>query len=275
MLSIAIILTCHNRRKCTIRSLHKIIESSIPEDHIDISIYLVDDGSTDGTSEAVRLQYPEVKIIQGTGNLYWTRGMHLAWQTAAREADYDYYLWLNDDTYLKEDAIRILLSGSREKGDNSIIVGATCSKETGLMSYSGFLPSGVMAEPTGQLQEVDTFNGNVVLVPRSVFQILGNLDTLFQHAIGDVDYGLRAKAKGIKSYITPVYIAYCESHKTLPKWCLKEVSFVNRVRSLYSPLGNSHPYYFFRYELRHFGCLIAIKHLFTIHLRVIFPQLWK
>ena len=37
----------------------------------ELSIFLVDDASSDGTSDAVAYKYPDVTIIPGGGNLYW------------------------------------------------------------------------------------------------------------------------------------------------------------------------------------------------------------
>jgi GT2 family glycosyltransferase len=238
-------------------------------------VFLVDDGSSDGTSEAVNSNFPEVSVIQGNGNLFWNRGMHLAWKSAAKAADFDYYLWLNDDTYLFQNALEVMLSNAKLVEDKAIIVAATCSKETGELTYSGFKTSGEMIMPQDKLVPANTFNGNCILVPKFVFHTVGNLDPLFCHCIGDIDYGLRAHKKSVESYVAPGFLAYCEGHDTLPKWCLKEVPLNKRFKSLYSPLGNSHPYYFFRFEIRHFGLFTAIKHYFSIHLRVIFPQLWK
>ena len=41
-------------------------------------IIFVDDGSTDGTAEAVARSFPETTILTGDGSLFWNRGMHVA-----------------------------------------------------------------------------------------------------------------------------------------------------------------------------------------------------
>ena len=72
-MKIAAIMTCHNRKNKTMACL-KSLFTIIPE----TDVYLTDDGSTDGTSEAVLYTYPNVHIISGDGNLYWNRGMYVA-----------------------------------------------------------------------------------------------------------------------------------------------------------------------------------------------------
>ncbi len=97
--TIAVLLTCHNRRDKTIQCVTALYEQAGLEESYSIDVFLVDDASNDGTGEAVKNEFPQVYIIQGNGNLYWNRGMHLAWETAADAQDFDCYLWLNDDTF--------------------------------------------------------------------------------------------------------------------------------------------------------------------------------
>jgi GT2 family glycosyltransferase len=271
---IAVLMTCHNRKDKTVACLTSLYACKLP-DNYKFDVFLVDDGCTDGTSEAIRNTFTDVHIIKGDGNLFWNRGMQLAWQTASDTKTYDAYIWLNDDTYLYDTTIKEIITGLHHTNFQSIIVGATQSANTNELTYSGFNKNEEQLSPNGDLQQCIYFHGNCVTVPKTVFDKVGNLDAIFHHAIGDFDYGLRANKAGIYSYILGEYVGTCEKHDQLPKWCLPSVPFFARLRSLYSPLGNSHPYYFFRYELRHFGIYKAIKHLISIHLRVSCPWIWK
>ena len=157
---------------------------------------------------------------------------------------------------------------------DSIVVGSFCDPISKKITYGGY-SSAAIIEPSGAPILCNTFNGNMVLVPKSICDAIGLLDPVFPHAIGDYDYGLRAIKKDYKCFTSSSYTGYCESNPTLPKWCLPQVKLKDRIKSLYSPLGNSHPNYFFIYEHRHFGLGIALKHYITIHLRLVFPKLWK
>ncbi len=275
MLDIAVILTCYNRKQNTVDCLRKLFQNKGINQSFSISVFLVDDGSTDGTSDAVKHQFPAVNIILGNGNLFWNRGMHLAWTTAAKHKNYDFYLWLNDDTELFDGAIEEMLACYKKGGHKSIICGVTVSKKTGNITYGGIDTFGKLILPNKAIQSCATINGNVVLVSKLAFETVGFNDPLFLHAIGDFDYGFRAIKKGFTIFITKAYIANCEANKNLPKWCLTSTPIQKRLQSLYSPLGNSHPYYYFIYEYRHFGIFTALKHFFSIHLRVLIPTLWK
>ncbi len=273
MKHIAVLLTVHNRKEKTLLCLKNLYAQSIPHGYA-MDVYLTDDGCIDGTPEAIRKEYPQVHIVKGDGNLFWNRGMYRAWEAAAKSFDYDYYLWLNDDSYLFEDAIEILLNSSLLYENQAIIVASMRSADKEIVTYGGYTKDGLLF-PNGALQECDTFHGNCVLIPRRVFEKVGNLDWKFRHAIGDLDYGYRTRKAGFKLYVAPKFLGICENNSQLPPWARKEVPFKKRVKNLYSPLGYAEPIPFFYYERRNFGLMIALKHFITIHIRVLFPQLWK
>ncbi|MDQ6471032.1 glycosyltransferase family 2 protein [Flavobacterium sp. LHD-80] len=270
--SIAVLLTCHNRKDKTISSLTALYQCIIPE-KFTFDVFLVDDGSTDGTSEAITSQFPSVNIIMGNGDLYWNRGMHLAWERASIAKDFDYYLWLNDDTFLVKEAISDLLS---QNFPNAIVCGSTQSSESYNITYGGFnRNSNQLIIPDGTFQKADYCNGNCVLIPRKVFQVLGNLDYIFHHAVGDFDYSLRAKKNGIDLFLAPRYIGFCESHSEVPRWRSVSLSLRTRLKSLYSASSGCYPPQFFVFDKRHNGFFVACFHYCTIHLRAIIPSLWN
>jgi GT2 family glycosyltransferase len=241
-----------------------------------IEVFLVDDGSHDGTGKAVKEKFPHVNIIQGTGNLFWNKGMNMAWQNAAQKGIYDFYLWLNDDVLLETDFITTLLTDFDEtKKEESIIVGA-CKSEKGYVTYSGYrgLRKKQLLQPMGETQLCDYFNGNVVLIPAVTFKSIGFLDPIYHHGQGDFDYGLRAKRKGISSYVSSVYVGTCERNRELPRWCNPNYAFPERWKSFNSPLGGR-PKSTLIFQRKYMGLPVAVYHYFTIHLRLIFPGIWK
>jgi GT2 family glycosyltransferase len=271
--SIAVLLTSFNRQEKTLACLSSLLQLDMPMEY-NLEIFLVVDGSTDETSNLVEHKFPGVNVIQGTGSLYWNRGMHLAWQTAAKTKEFYFYLWLNDDVKLKKNSLEILLSDFNQK-PNSIICGVMASEYTAKTTYGGRDKNDLLIEPNNKTpQECYSINGNFVLISKDIYNKVGMLDPVFPHAIGDFDYGLRALKLGFKSYISSQIVGYCESNTKLPVWCRTEVKFKQRIKSLYSPLGNAHPIFYFKYEKRHFGILTATKHFLSIHLRLLIPSLW-
>ena len=225
--TIAVLMTCYNRKQKTIDSLNSLFSQAGCEDR-SLSVYLVDDGSTDGTAAAVTAAYPQVKILQGDGSLFWNRGMHMAF-AAALARDYDYYLWLNDDTLLYPAALAGLLQISADvvaKGhDRAIIVGSTCDPETGLLTYGGLERSDwyrplrfPAVAPSAAPQRCETLNGNCVLIPKSVAGVVGNLDPAFTHYMGDVDYGLRTQKQGGTVWLAPGFSGTCSQNLRPRTW---------------------------------------------------------
>lgn len=269
--SIAILITVYNRKDKTLECLQRLYNQS-NLDNIKIEIYLTEDNCTDGTPEAVHQQFPQVHIIHGNGNLFWNRGMYTAWEKAAKE-DFDFYLWINDDTFVYPDMLLTLLQASQNKEHKAIIVGATQSINHQYPTYGGRLFNGKIPLPNESLTPIHHFNGNIVLIPRYVFQTLGNLDYYFTHSKGDFDYGLRANKAGIKMFQVGHYLGECEQHESLDQWCNPKVPFKQRWRMVHRPNGMP-PKETFHIEKRHFGLFTAIFHYFTIYLRCIFPTLW-
>jgi GT2 family glycosyltransferase len=234
---------------------------------------LVDDGSSDGTSDAVLSSYPTVNIIQGDGSLYWNGGMYKAWQEASIRV-YDFYLWLNDDTILNTNALSVLLNCSLVQDDKNIIVGSTSARnKKNIITYGGRNRKSGLIIPNDKTQTCDYFNGNIVLIPKFVFNKIGMNDKTFKHAFGDFDYGLRASKLGISSYVAPGVLGECDDHNGLPQWCNPKTKLSKRIQSFYSPLGNN-PFESFIFEKRHNGLVLACLRFITNHLRALFPKTW-
>lgn len=271
MKKIAILLTVFNRKELTIECLNNIFNQQLPPSVI-LTIFLTDDGSTDGTSKIIKEKFPNVKIIHGNGSLYWNRGMWTAWDFASKEDNFDAYLWLNNDTILRDNAINDMIIYSNHENNKCIIVGAVESSNGDQTTYGGYI-SGQRIDPNGELQKVDYFNGNVVLVPQYVYNLVGNLDYKYRHSFGDFDYGLIARKKGVSSYLTKNYVGKCDRHDKLNNWCNPNVPLKQRLHSLFLPTGYN-PREAFYFEHKHYNIFIALFHQFTLWIRVFFPSLW-
>ena len=274
-LKIAVLLTCHNRKDKTLKCLNTLFDATLPSNY-KFEVFLVDDGSHDGTGDAVKTQFPQVNVIQGTGNLFWNRGMNLAWKTATEKSRFDFYLWLNDDVVLQRNAIKILLKNFRDTANPDTIIVGACRSVTGETTYSGYisLTKKKILKPTGEIQLCEYFNGNVVLIPEQVFKHAGFLDPYYHHAQGDFDYGLRAKKMGIYSFVSSDYVGTCERHSELPRWCNPKYPLKTRWKSFKSPLGGR-PKATLVFQRKYIGLAPALFHYFTIHLRLLFPKIWK
>lgn len=229
---LAVLMTSHERRDSTLACLAAIHGQESGRAELDV--ILVDAGSRDGTATAVRSEFPDVTVLERGPELFWNGGMRVAWEYA-RQDQYDGYLWLNDDTHLDPTAIGSLLDTLEAVGGQAIVAGATRDPASGETTYSGVIrpdrrrPLAFRrVEPTSAPQRVETVNGNCVLVPFSVAQVVGILDPRFTHGMGDFDYGLRAGRAGVPVYLAPGTVGTCAPNETAPATRLREE--VDRLR---------------------------------------------
>jgi GT2 family glycosyltransferase len=68
-----IVIPAHNRKPLTLACLESLARQTFS----DFAVAVVDDGSTDGTSEAIQEAFPQVHLILGSGDLWWTRATNL------------------------------------------------------------------------------------------------------------------------------------------------------------------------------------------------------
>lgn len=212
--SVAVVMTCHNRAAMTLRAIDAIKRAGARA-AARLSIFLTDDGSTDGTADLVRRRFPEVRIVAGDGSLYWNRGMLAAWR-AAREVSPDFYLWLNDDLEVGEDALADALACfGTDTLARRIVVGKTIDPRTGAVTYGAYARAeGVSRLRFRRLRDGETggvtMNGNFVVIPARAAEELGMNDPVFTHASGDVDYGLRASRRGYAIVECPRAVGFQE-----------------------------------------------------------------
>lgn len=210
------LIACHNRASLTAQSLigaHRAASAA----GVDITFTVFDDGSTDETGKIVSELQLNVNLIRGDGTAFWAKSMASAEKEALSYATFnesDYFLWLNDDVLLDDDALVRLTHWAVEQSD-AVLVGSMRDPNTGAVSYSGLRRSGRhplrfgRVDPVAVTQPVETFNGNLVLVPVQVSLRLGGIDGGFSHGLADIDYGLRCTRAGIPVLLAPGTYGSC------------------------------------------------------------------
>lgn len=226
--AIAILMTCHNRREKTLAALVSLQRQHDLPPGTSVRVHLVDAGSSDGTAAAVAEHFPHVEVAAAPPDVFWGEGMRIASRNSCRPGlpDWNYQLWLNDDVQLADHALAHLLSTARQVGCGAVVVGAVRSLDGTRTTYSGRRLRGpsrrrlrgldlLVVEPTGRPEPCDTYNGNVVLVPRSVRQRVGDIDPRFRHGMGDYDHGFRVRKVGIGVFVTPRHVGSCDTNPPL------------------------------------------------------------
>lgn len=278
---IAVLLTCHNRKEKTITCLKSLLTANIPV-NIKFDIYLVDDGSKDGTSEEVTKRYPQVKIIYSKDNLYWAGGMRLAWSSAQKSKEYDGFLLINDDVELTPDFYQTIITTQKYSlqkfKKEGIYVCSTKDKKTGDISYGGRIVKNkiytffsTIVIPKIKPISCQMTNANILYVDKSVVDKIGILNAAFTHGIADYDYSLKAYKYNIPVLVCPNIGGFCEDDHG-NNWTAEGTSLKKRIKFLYSPKGLAYKEYLF-FIKSHFP--LALPYSFTLlWLKTFFPILW-
>ncbi|NEO84108.1 MAG: glycosyltransferase family 2 protein [Spirulina sp. SIO3F2] len=171
-------------------------------------IIVADDGSSDGTPESIQAQFPQVILIQGTGDWWWTGAIAAGMDYALTQTEAKTLVWLNDDLELAPDFIQQLRAICAEPQYQQAIVGGIVRDRTrpDWIMFSG-LANG---QPIRQISQfltpylpAETLNGNMVVIPRPIAEQLGLPDVRrFPHYGGDYEYTERARRSGIPLYLS-------------------------------------------------------------------------
>ncbi|MDP4289951.1 MAG: glycosyltransferase family 2 protein [Bacteroidota bacterium] len=277
---IAILLTCHNRKEKTLTCLTSIYNCYIPAGYT-FDIFLVDDGSTDGTANAVKDEFPFVKIIEGSGSLFWAGGMRLAWLEAINEG-YNAYLLINDDVVLFDNALQLIIEthqyALKQFRIGGVYVSTTIDKETNTISYGGsIMRKSILGNRSKMVVPSDTpincnlANANILFVNANVVEKIGVFDLKFKQSFADFDYSFTAFKNNLPVLVCPGIGGYCNNDHA-NNWSSAKSNLRKRIAYLYSPKGLEYKEYMY-YIRKHFPMSLPYYYM-MVWLKTFFPGVW-
>ncbi|MDP1721735.1 MAG: glycosyltransferase family 2 protein [Candidatus Gottesmanbacteria bacterium] len=237
---VAIILVNWNGKKDTLECLASLrqVKSQKSPPKVDqplaekVKVIVVDNGSTDGSVEAIRNNFPDVEVIETGRNLGFSGGNN-AGIRRAREQGADFVWLLNNDTVVDKNALTTLIDACRDSR-----VGIAGSKiyfasgreyhkeryqETelgkviwyagGFIDWENMYAShrGVDEVDKGQYDKTEEtlfVTGCSMMVRKEVFEKIGLFDEKFFAYLEDLDYCLRAKRAGYKLLYAPQSVVW-------------------------------------------------------------------
>lgn len=177
-----------------------------------IKIVVVDDGSTDGTAEAITAKYPATVVLTGSGNLWWSGSTNLGVEYALKHKA-DYILTINNDLTVDKAYVQTLVDAAQN--NPGALIGSTVVDETDPQNVwfagAGFdykrgemqHVNGPLSQFKGKVLASDWLSGMGVLIPSEVFEKIGLYNTKdFPQYFGDSDFSLRAKEAGYKLLVS-------------------------------------------------------------------------
>jgi GT2 family glycosyltransferase len=209
---VAVVVLCWNGCSDTLACL----ESLERVDWERLTTIVVDNGSTDGTSEAVLERFPEVVIMRSEENLGFAEGNNVGLR-AAFAAGADYALILNNDTVVDERLIAALVGEAERRPDAAALCPMIYYTDPpDRIWYAGARfdarrvhngrHTGYGDRDTGQYEatrEIGRATGAAMLVPRRVVDDVGYLDGRLFLQVEDVEWSLRMRAAGYRILFVP------------------------------------------------------------------------
>ncbi|MBS1793988.1 MAG: glycosyltransferase family 2 protein [Acidobacteria bacterium] len=242
---VEIVTPVHNRRDLTLQCLKSL--SRIDRTGIDVHVVIVDDGSTDGTSEALAEHYPEVEIVRGDGSLWFTAGTNRGIE-AALEHDPDYVLTINDDEVFDPSFLRKMIDCA-ERHPKSIVGALLLLWDTPHKLFQvspkwdvwagGFrhwVQQTVWTVPQ-KPWEVELIVGNCVLFPVAAIRECGLMDEKKFPHYGDAEYTPRMRRRGWRLLIEPGARVFCQPNNLPPT--VRKMPFRKQLRTLVLDAGNA------------------------------------
>lgn len=215
-IKIGILIPVFNGLDFTKKSLTRLHEVIPESESTDIQVIVIDDGSTDGTGEWIRDNYPKTHLLTGDGNLWWSGGINLGMKYAIETLTCDYLLWWNNDILPAEDYFfeleKIILTHHPMIAGSKIFY----AHEPDLVwsmggifdTHNGMKYMRAMNQKDNpkldQMVNADWLPGMGTILHKSVVQRIGWLDEKnFPQYHGDSDYTYRARLAGIEIKVFP------------------------------------------------------------------------
>jgi len=253
-----ILIPVFNRREITLaclRQLQPLVDTG------QWQVCVIDDGSTDGTADAITLTFPETTVLDGDGNLYWTGAMEMGMRHAIQQGA-QCCIWMNDDLITTIDTVVAVVEVAEMRQAVVAAEGVVQHDKLPPYYFPGFHRGKCRLE-TRELDlaskepiRVDCCRGNLVAIPRCVVDRIGYPDgENIPHYGGDTDYTLRATAAGF-SCLTLVSSLFHEKEIVRDdnrSWLLDDRPPLEIWKSSVAKKGVFYPQAFWTYQLRHWG----------------------
>lgn len=192
---LCVVIAVHNRLDFTRKCLRSLQEQTLGAPRL----IVVDDGSTDGTAEALRAEFPKVEVVPGSGNDWWSgatnRGVQRALALSA-----EWVFLVNNDTELAPDCLAELQAAARRYpvallgcANYDIADGHLLYAGTRLNWWPGPLEIPISNTDDRHLMRVTHLPGRGMLVPAAAFHRIGLFDAVqFPQRYADYDFSYRA-----------------------------------------------------------------------------------
>jgi len=195
-----ILLPVHNRRATTVSFVEALRRQTVRE----FNLILIDDGSTDGTSDAVRTLWPTVEIVTGTGEWWWAGSLARGCEWLARSdtRDDDVLLLINDDVVIEPEFFAQGLAELAARNDTLLLARQRDAATGAEIDFGGGVRADLVhlrfapAQDSGEINCLPT--RGLFLRWRDLRRAGGFRPDRLPHYLSDYEFTLRAGRSGLK-----------------------------------------------------------------------------
>jgi GT2 family glycosyltransferase len=236
-----VLLPVHNRREVTLNFVDCLKEQNFSR----VTLVLIDDGSEDGTAEAVAERFGDTIVISGDGNWWWAGSLQQGsnWLRKNKIPRHDVVLIMNDDTSFEPNFISLgmeILKGN----PNTMLCASGRDLNTGLPRDSGgynFQWRSLQLLETHEESEINCLSTRGLMMSVGDFMDVGGFyPKLLPHYLSDLEFTMRAKKLGKRLMLHPDFYLVIDFDKTGIR-TLKNLRFLARLKKLFSKRATMNP----------------------------------
>jgi|SRR3989339_163492 len=194
MTDLSIIIVNINNRKLLEECLSSIYAST---HKISFEVIVSDNGSTDGSQEMIRHNFPKAKLLENHANLGFIKASNLGLKIAAGR----YQMLLNDDTIVKDKALDTLVDFMDTHPDAGACGAKLLNIDGSIQHQGGLLGKRFWLSKTPTT--VDFVIGATLMVRKEVIEKVGVMDENLYFYNDDLDWCLSIRKAGWKIYFVP------------------------------------------------------------------------
>ena len=226
---LSIIIVNWNTRDLLLQCLESVYQTVRG---MEVEVFVVDNGSADGSEAAVKEGFPEVRLVENRLNLGFARANN----QALHQSRGDFLLLLNPDAQVKEGAIERLLSFMRDHSETGAagpqLLNSDGSKQNAIANFPSLatelLNKSLLRRlfpqkfPGKEIDyprpiEVDSVIGACMIVQRRAMEEVGFLDEDYFLFLEETDWCFQMKKAGWKIYHLPQAEVYHIQGKSAEK----------------------------------------------------------
>jgi N-acetylglucosaminyl-diphospho-decaprenol L-rhamnosyltransferase len=181
--------------------------SSLTDSNIPIQTIVVDNGSTDGSQQMIKELFPNVELIESNRNLGFGKANNLGLKKAMEEAQADYVLLLNQDSWIEPETVQELMHAFESDSGYGIVSPVPYDGKGEQMDYlyKRFYRHGLKPKENDRVnvQEIQFINAACWLVNRNTLLKLGGFHPDFYMYGEDRNYIHRLHKVGLKVGVIP------------------------------------------------------------------------